>query len=108
MIVGNSGTHGELNPDCFQRAMLTYRNTPDPETNISPAMCIFGRPTRNTTPPIIPGKYKSHPTWRETLQNREDALRIRHYKIANGYPSTQDDYHHFELKTTSGYRIKSA
>ena len=81
MIVGNTGPHGELNTDRFQRAMLTYRNTPDPETNISPAMCIFGRPTRSTIP-IIPGKYRPHPTWRETLQNREDALRIRHHKIA--------------------------
>ena len=44
-------------------------------------MCIFGRPTRSTIP-ILPGKYLPHPTWQDTLQKREDALRTRHFKIA--------------------------
>lgn len=81
MIVGNTGPNGELDTDAFQRAMLTYRNTPDPETGISPAMCIFGRPTRSTIP-ILPGKYQPHPTWQDTLQKREEALKTRHFKIA--------------------------
>ena len=81
MIVGNTGPNGELDTDAFQCAMLTYRNTPDPGTGISPAMCIFGRPTRSTIP-ILPGKYLPHPTWQDTLQKREDALRTRHFKIA--------------------------
>ena len=81
MIIGNTSPNGELDTDAFQRAMLTYRNTPDPETRISPAMCIFGRPTRSTIP-ILPGRYQPHPTWQDALQKREDALRVRHFKIA--------------------------
>ena len=81
MIIGNTGPNGELDTDAFQRAMLTYRNTPDPESRISPAMCIFGRPTRSTIP-ILPGRYQPHPTWQGVLQKREDALRVRHFKIA--------------------------
>ena len=81
MIVGNTVPNGKLDTDAFQRAMLTYRNSPDPETRISPAMCIFGSPTRSTIS-ILPGKYRPHPTWRDTLQRREEALRTRHFKIA--------------------------
>ncbi len=45
--------------DTFQQAILQYRNTPDPTTKLSPAMCLFGRrplawqvpsPPRHTTP----------------------------------------------------------
>ncbi len=44
---------------------------------MSPAMCIFGRPTRDLIP-ILPGKYHPHQTWRESLLAREEALRKRH------------------------------
>lgn len=81
MIVGNTGPNGELDTNAFQRAMLIYRNTSDPETDFSPAMCIFGQLTRSTIP-ILPGKYQPHPTWQDTLQKREEAFRIRHFKIA--------------------------
>ena len=50
MIEGNTGEHGELNVRRFQRAMLNYRNTPDPTTGLSPALCIFGRPVRDFIP----------------------------------------------------------
>ena len=60
--------------------MLQYRNTPDPETKLSPAMCLFGRTIRDFIP-IHPGKYEPHPTWKSTLQDREITLRKRHMKI---------------------------
>ena len=44
-------------------------------------MCVFGRPTRDFIP-ILPGRYRPHETWRETLAHREDALRNRHMKAA--------------------------
>lgn len=81
MILDNTGSNGTLNTDKFQRAMLQYRNTPDRETGLSPAMCIFGRPIRDFIP-IHREKYLPHPAWRDTMAAREEALRVRHQKTA--------------------------
>ena len=80
LLTGDTGPNSTLNTDALQRAMLTYRNTPDPDFKISPAEIIFGRPIRDFVP-IMPGRYQPHPTWRETLMAREEALRCRHMKI---------------------------
>jgi len=40
-------------------------------------MCIFGRPVKDVIP-ILPGCYKPHPTWQDTLATREEALQNRH------------------------------
>ena len=77
LITGNIGKDGAINVDAFQEAILQYRNTPDPTTKMSPAMCVFGRPTKDLIP-ILPGKYHPHPTWRDSLISREEALRHRH------------------------------
>lgn len=61
----------------FQRAMLIYRNSIDPETKASPATIIFGHPIRDPIP-IPLGRYCPHQTWQETLSNRERALAKRH------------------------------
>ncbi|XP_064403496.1 coiled-coil and C2 domain-containing protein 1-like [Halichondria panicea] len=77
LITGNVGKDGAITIDAFQQAILQYRNTPDPATKLSPAMCIFGRPTKDLIP-ILPGKYRPQSTWRDTLNLREEALRKRH------------------------------
>ena len=47
LITGNVGREGSLDIDKFQRAILQYRNTPDKDTKLSQAMCLFGRPIRD-------------------------------------------------------------
>ena len=47
--------------------------------NCQQHMCLFGRPIKDFIP-ILPGRYKPHDTWRQTLAAREEALRNRHMK----------------------------
>ena len=77
MLQANTNATGSLNIDSFQRAMLIYRNSIDPETKTSPAMILYGRPIRDPIPAPL-GKYCPHQTWQETLANREKALAKRH------------------------------
>ena len=77
MLMDNTGATGSLDTDKFQRAMLVYRNSIDPETRASPALVVFGRPIRDAIP-IPMGRYCPHSTWQETLANREQALARRH------------------------------
>ena len=77
MLMANTSPTGSLDVDTFKRAMLVYRNSIDPETKTSPACMLFGRPVRDAIPAPL-GKYCPHPTWRETLINREKALARRH------------------------------
>ena len=77
LLTDNIGPNGDLDTDKVQRAILQYRNAPDPATKVSPAMCLFGRPIRDFIP-VFPGRYRPHSVWTETLEAREEALRKRH------------------------------
>ena len=77
MLMDNTSPGGSIDVDKFQRAMLVYRNSIDPESKASPALIVFGRPIRDAIP-IPLGRYCPHPTWRETLAYREQALAKRH------------------------------
>lgn len=81
IITDNTTPNGSLDTDSLQHVILQYRNTPDPNTQLSPAQCVFGRPIKDFIP-ILPGRYQPHPTWSDTLATREEALRNRHMKAA--------------------------
>ncbi|XP_063067137.1 TANK-binding kinase 1-binding protein 1-like [Engraulis encrasicolus] len=84
LITDNTGPKGKLDTNSVQKAILHDHNTPDPDTKICPAMCLFGRPIQDFIP-IPPGKYRPHATWRETLTAREEALRKRHIRTAENW-----------------------
>ena len=77
MLVDNVSPSGSLDVDKFQRALLIYRNTIDPETQTSPALVLFGRPIRDAIP-IPRGRYTPHVAWRDLAALRESALAKRH------------------------------
>ena len=49
LLAGNTGPGGALT-DRFHKALLQYRNSPDLETRMSPAACLFGRPSSPESP----------------------------------------------------------
>ena len=77
MLMDNVTATGSLDVDKFQRALLMYQNSVDPETKASPALILFGRPIGDAIP-IPMGRYTPHETWTELLSHREFALARRH------------------------------
>ena len=79
LIRENVSADGGLDNDAFRRALLNHRNTPDRDTNLSPAQVLFGRPIRDFMP-IKPFNYQPRPEWRINMDQRELALAKRHTK----------------------------
>jgi hypothetical protein len=77
LLMNNTGPNGELCTEKFQMAMLQYRNTPDQDTKMSPAMIVFGHCIRDFIP-VRPGRYAPHQAWVNNADLRELALRKRH------------------------------
>jgi hypothetical protein len=83
MIRDNVGRSGKLDCDLFYRALMTYRNTPDRDTGLSPAETLCGRPLKDFLP-AIPGRTNTRPretpmlhTWTDLSAHREKALATR-------------------------------
>ncbi len=50
LIASNTGPSGSLDTDALTAALLTYRNTPDRDTGLSPAQVLYARQLRDTIP----------------------------------------------------------
>ena len=74
LIAGNTGPGGTLKSSFF-KALLTYRNAPSPDTKMSPAMCVLGRPTRDLLP-TLPHKLQV-PQDDPSEKRRQAAMRKR-------------------------------
>ena len=76
MIRDNLTMTGKLDRVKFSRALLTYRNTPDRDTGLSPAMALFNRQLRDFLPtaPLVGSM------WKELADAREKALAPRSTK----------------------------
>ena len=75
----NINQDGSLEGDKFYRALMQHRNTPDPDTGLSPAQVLFGRPVKDFMP-VMPGKFKPQEGWRMAQEDREKALRVRYHR----------------------------
>ena len=82
LLMDNIGPNGSLNNDNFLRAILQVRNTPDPDSNISPAQILFGRPLRDAFSFVNRLSKFENPsirsTWREAWSCKEEALKTRY------------------------------
>ena len=81
LIQDNLKSNGDLDTDKFARALLIHRNTPDPMTNLSPAMIVFGRPIIDHIP-TPPGQFKPRKEWSDLSAKREECFVGRHYAKA--------------------------
>ena len=81
----NINDTGKLDNDAIVRALLTYRNTPDPGCKFSPSQILMGRQLRDTLPYLSKevmcynNPQVSH-RWRKAWTAKEDALRTRYVK----------------------------
>ena len=66
MLRENVSPSGHLNTDKFLRALLTHRNTPHRDTELSLAQVIFGHPIQD----FIPVKIRMDGSGRVSVRNR--------------------------------------
>ena len=78
LLMENMDSQGDLDTDTFGRAMLEYRNTPNPETRLSPAQVVFGRNVRDFIP-VLPYKYEPRQEWSLLQEDRERAFARKLY-----------------------------
>lgn len=89
LLRSNVGPDGTLDNNEFLRAMLQFRNTPDPDCKLSPAQIVFGRPLRDAFSFINRGRanFKKNvdSRWRQAWKLKEVALRNRYARWCERY-----------------------
>ena len=85
LLMDNISPNGSLDNDGIVRALLVYRNTPDPGCKLSPAQILLGRPLRDTLPCIskdvmVFNNPEIHDQWKEAWKAKEEALKARYVK----------------------------
>ena len=79
LLLGNTGSRGNLNTDELAQALLQHRNTPVRGLELSPAQLALGRNLRDTVP--LPRKrYLVDPKWAQHLRSRERAMSAENIK----------------------------
>ena len=76
MLRDNVQVEGDLTSDRMLRALLQYRNTPHPDTRLSPAQVLYGRQIRDFFP-VLNHKYEPKQEWGLIKEARELALSRR-------------------------------
>ena len=80
LLTSHTDAQGPLDTEAVAAGLLQYHNTPDPDSGLSPAQIIFGKPMRDLMPvmPEAPVFTNSavHPLWHETWVKQEDAIRL--------------------------------
>ena len=76
LLRDNMGAGGDITNDKFLRALLQYRNTPHPDTRLSPAQVIYGRQIRDFFP-VVNNKYEPKQEWGLVKEARELAMSRR-------------------------------
>lgn len=84
LLRDNVSSDGEIDSESFTRAILQFRNTPDPTSKLSPAEIVFGRTIRDVLPVKPPMQIfdcaSVKPSWRHLWRRREGALQTRSVK----------------------------
>ena len=75
----NTGPAVSLVGNRFFQGLMQQCNTPDPDTGLSPAQVLFGRPVKDFMP-IFSGKIRPQEGWRLGQEDREKVLRVRYSK----------------------------
>ena len=84
-IIGDCiSNNGDLNNDKVVAAILQYRNTPLPDTDLSPAQILFHRNLRDSIP-MHRSHYHLHKDWVISADEREAQFAKRNKVIAEQY-----------------------
>ena len=105
LIRENTSPDGSLNNDKFLRAVRTYRNTPDRDTERSPAQVIFGRNLRDFLLPLCRDTDRSHNGSFRGMIGRELSGK-EHFGTWNILLWVQNNFHHCKSRILSRFRTR--
>ena len=84
IIHNNIASDGSLNTDNAARAIITYRNTPLPDLQLSPAQILLHRNLKDGIP-AHPSHYQMHKSWIISAETRELAYASRNKRLTENY-----------------------